>query len=71
LLFRYPTFDRDIPEMSTEGGSAAGTRVDGTGNVIADVVLTMSNNRGLDVAGDNNTVSNVLVDRTDWLGTLT
>ena len=68
---RFPTFDRDIPEMSVEGGSASATKVDGVGNTISNTVLTMSNNRGLDVSGENNTVTNVLVDHTDWLGTLT
>lgn len=57
--------------MSAEGGSASATKVDGVGNTISNTVLTMSNNRGLDVSGENNTVTNVLVDHTDWLGTLT
>jgi hypothetical protein len=42
----------------------------GDGNTVVNVSLTMTNNGGLEISGDHNHVENILVDNTDWLGTL-
>ena len=52
-------------------GSVPKTTLSGTGNTFANSSLSMSNNGGLHVSGDHNTVENVLIEHTDWLGTLT
>ena len=86
LALEYPTFNRHVPEMNAPNknctpaaisnggcgkGQAVSTRLIGNGNTVTNVSLTMTNNGGLKISGDHNHVENILIDNTDWLGTLT
>ena len=80
VTLSFPTYVREIVEMQAanksgyqwdSGKHSPGTLLAGANSTIQDTVLRMSNAGGLAVRGDNNTVRNVLIDRTDWLGTLT
>ena len=47
------------------------TMIRGDANIVANVSLSMTNNGGMAVDGDHNQIENVLIENTDWLGTLT
>ena len=51
-------------------GQVPATTLLGDDNTVVNSTLSMTNNGGLKVSGDRNRVENILVEYTDWLGTL-
>lgn len=81
----YPTYNKHVPEMNAPNtnctdpaahgicgeGHVAKTALLGDGNTVVNVSLARTNNGGLAISGDHNHIENILVEDTDWLGTLT
>lgn len=72
LVFEYPTYNSTIPEANPPAtrGNAAGTTFSGTNLTVEKVSLRYSPNSGLYISGNNVVAKDILVEYTDWLGTL-
>ncbi len=74
LHMTYPTFNRRSAELDAPKSSVAATKINGSDVKVHNLTVRFSNNNGLVVGADgahNIQVDNVLVDRTDWIGSLT
>ena len=74
IFMTYPTYSRRSAELDVPKSSVAATMINGSDISIHNFSLRYSNNNGLRIGapGANNIdVDNVLVDRTDWMGSLT
>jgi hypothetical protein len=69
ISLEYPTYNREIAEMNVPANSVVKTQVVGDNNTLTNISLTMSNNAGLSVSGNGSIIHDVLIDKTDWLGT--
>jgi hypothetical protein len=67
----YPTYDPwvDFRRMPA-GPSPVTTTLSGTGALISRLYLANTNNGGLLLVGANHTLSELLIEHTDWLGSL-
>lgn len=70
LQISYPNFDREVLETlpPPRRGTAARTTVAGNGTRIDNVSIQMASGPGLALSGDNNTVTNMLVELVNWFG---
>eukprot|EP01060_Flectonema_neradi_P022524 TRINITY_DN30774_c0_g1_i1.p1 TRINITY_DN30774_c0_g1~~TRINITY_DN30774_c0_g1_i1.p1 ORF type:complete len:673 (+),score=92.48 TRINITY_DN30774_c0_g1_i1:60-2078(+) len=72
ISLTYPSYTRRIEflEVPVPGPMPNITMIQGDGNTISTVSLIHSNHGGMLTIGSNNTITDVLVISTDWLGTL-
>lgn len=66
----YPTFNREVLESDANSSKTNQTLLNGTGILASNITLSFTNNHGLQVTGEDIVVDNVLIQSTDWLGTL-
>jgi hypothetical protein len=67
----FPTYQRTIPNMGvTVGPVPPGTLLEGDENTVSRFHMRYSNNGGLKIVGNNNSISESLFEDLTWLGTL-
>ena len=74
LNLTYPSYNRDVHLRDVQpfgsGPPPNITLLEGDGNTLERVAIRYSNTAGLKVVGSHNTLSELLIRDTDWLGTL-
>jgi hypothetical protein len=66
----FPTYNREVLESNANSTKTNETLLNGTGIKVSNLTLRDSNNHGIRFTGTEISVEDVLVDSTDWLGTL-
>jgi hypothetical protein len=67
---KYPTFNRRSTELDVPSSTVAATSINGSNIYIHNTSLRYSNNNGLRISGENILADNILIDYTDWMGSL-
>ena len=67
---KYPTYSRTITEYDEDRKESIITKISGDHNLVDKISLSFSNNMGLMMMGNYNTVSNSIIHDINWSGTL-